>query len=221
MSRPRFLRSVVTGLGLAILATACSPDRLTAPAAPSSTDATVSRSLLSGLLGAISPSGQTVVSVIGRTHALDHDISVTRTIGYYGGTIEIPEAGLTVRFARGAVRQNTAITATAYAGSYVSYGFAPHGLQFAAPVTVTQDMDMTTVQTGLLSGLLNLSSIRGAYVPDGQDGITADGQALVTELLDVQNTLNWVLGILHLESSSFVIHHFSGYILSSGRSSTR
>lgn len=200
--------SILAGIAvLGLLALGCSPDRATGPAdapvpAPSSLLGLTSGSLLS-------PSTVTV-PMVRRLEPLASDITVTRTIGPLGGVIAIPQAGLVVTFLPGAVLSNTSITATAYAGSYVSYGFGPHGLKFLTPVLVSQDLSMTTVTD---PGAV----LYGGYTPDGQKDLLQNGTAIVSELLSVRLTLINILGKAHL-TSLFTIQHFSGYILAGGRS---
>ncbi|MGI8508819.1 MAG: hypothetical protein ACR2MQ_05795 [Gemmatimonadaceae bacterium] len=211
MRRKYFVRSTLTGLGLAILGVGCAPEAATAP------QVTAAPSLLTTLSPVVSlvPTvlNKILVPVVSRRTALSHDITVTKDIGPDGGTLKIDEAGLTVKFAPGAVPQITSITATAYAGHLVSYGFGPHGIHFAAPVTIVQDASKTTVNENLVGA----STLFGAYTPDGPSDITADGRALVSELRGTQSTVGTLLGRKQVQTVSFVIEHFSGYILMGGR----
>ncbi len=209
MSRIRIVRTALTAIGAAIIATACAPEAGVAPLPPAPPAASVSHSndLLSTVGSILQPvTNLLTVPVEPRSTPLAQDISVTQTIGSSGGTITIPAAGLTVKFAPGAVSQNTTITATAYAGGYVSYGFEPHGLVFNAPVTLTQDMS----KVALTSRLLSLLTLHGAYVPGNAAGVAPDGTISVSQLLNVTTT-SGLLG--NLTSASFTLPHFSGYIL--------
>lgn len=203
------LRLAVAALGLAVLG--CSPEATTAPltnAAPPPAAALLGLPLPS--IPLLSGGKRDTVHVVRRKSPLQRDITVTKTIGALGGTIAIPDAGLVVTFLPAAVLGNTRITVTAYAGSFVSYGFGPHGIHFLAPVVVTQDIAMTTAADG------SVSTFYGAYTPDGQSDILANGTALVSELLNVKLLSLPLLGKLHILSGSFTIQHFSGYILASG-----
>lgn len=211
MSRKHLLRSTLTGLGLAILGVGCAPDAATAP------QATVAASLSpasSTLITSVVPAivGKISVPIVARSTPLSRDITVTRDIGQSGGKITIGEAGLTLTFAPGAVQQTTAITVTAYAGKFVSYGFGPHGIHFSAPVTIEQDAKKTSISNDV-SGV---SKLFGAYTPDGLSDVTADGRAVVSELRGTRSKIGTVLGHERVESVSFVIEHFSGYILMGG-----
>lgn len=200
---PRYaFRVALVGMGL--FALGCSPDGTVAPAADRPTpSATVNLALGSAL-----PS-PTAVQMVRRSSPLPNDLTITRTIGPEGGLISIPGAGLIVAFSPGAVLGPTPITVTAYAGWYVAYGFGPHGLRFLAPVVVSQDMSMTTADAS------DAGTLFGGYTPDGVNTLASDGAAVVTETLRVRLTTIPVLGQPHL-FSSFVVQHFSGYILAGG-----
>jgi hypothetical protein len=75
-------------------------------------------------------------------------VSSTRTIGSAGGTITVGNHSLTIP--RGALSRNVTITATAPAGNYNHVDFAPEGLRFSAPVTIT----MSYANCGLLTSLV-------------------------------------------------------------------
>ena len=75
-----------------------------------------------------------------RTTPLAAPITVSKVIGADGGTLSIPEAGVTVTVPRGALAQTTTITMTARAGSLVAYDFAPHGITFAKPLVFSQQL---------------------------------------------------------------------------------
>ena len=148
--------------------------------------------------------------VVQRKQALANSITVSRVIGYSGGTIAIDQAGLKITFARGALRSNTLITVTADAGRAVSYEFGPHGIQFYAPVTIQQDMSLTTLadNPGAASG------IRGGYTANGLADIINGLLARVAEILDATTTIiTGPDGQAHLGTTSFIVKHFSGYIL--------
>jgi hypothetical protein len=229
MFRPASLRSLITGLGIAILATACTPENVAGPQAALSTpsaavvapavpDARAGLGTLGAVLKVPTALVQTVAQtvsnllypVVQRKQALVRPISVTSTIGVAGGTIAIGDAGMTITFARGAVGSATAITVTADAGKAISYQFAPHGIQFHAPVTIRQDMSLTTLADNPGSA----PHIQGGYTPNGLGDLVGGLLARVAELLKATTTI--VIGKdgkSHLGTSSFIIKHFSGYIL--------
>jgi hypothetical protein len=231
MRRSAILRSLITGLGIAVAATACAPENLSGPQAPLSPPSaaitapaatTLTASASTGLLGSVlqlsgtlvqtvaTPISDLLYPVVQRKQPLSQSITVTRVIGYAGGTITIKDAGLTITFSRGALLSSTPITVTADAGSAVSYQFGPHGIQFYAPVTISQDMSLTTLADKPSAA----SSIQGGYTANGLSDIVGGLLARVAELLNATTTT--VLGAdgkIHLGTSSFIIKHFSGYIL--------
>ena len=231
MFRSAIVRSFLTGVGIAVLSTACTPENLSGPQAPLTTPsaavtapavaapgANASLNLLGGVLqlpGTLVQSVTKIVSdllfpVVQRKQALANSITVSRVIGYSGGTIAIDQAGLKITFARGALRSNTLITVTADAGRAVSYEFGPHGIQFYAPVTIQQDMGLTTLadNPGAASG------IRGGYTANGLADIINGLLARVAEILDATTTIiTGPDGQAHLGTTSFIVKHFSGYIL--------
>lgn len=154
------------------------------PTAPSSEP---SYGLLSGLLDV----GDEQVTVLERSVPLAEDEVVTRTIGFLGGVIRLPEAGLTVAFPVGALREPTRITVTAPAGNLVGYHFEPHGLEFHRGVTVMQDLS--------LADLLDLGDLSAAY-------FEGELEPTVTALETLPLWLLRSLGVFNIE-------HFSGYVI--------
>src|SRR5258708_29932569 len=84
------------------------------------------------------------VRILKRTKPLNATVAMSGVIGPRGGHLWIPEAGVEVRFAPGAVVSATRITLTAIEGTDVAYEFMPHGLKFSAPVVVRQVLKKTT-----------------------------------------------------------------------------
>lgn len=179
-------RSRFVALGIFVTAaTAGCGDAPLSPTPPGANEA------LLGLLGAEQ------VEVVQRTTPLAQDEVVSRTIGPFGGTISLPEAGLSVVVPVGALTAPVTITVTAPAGDLVGYHFQPHGLVFSKPITASQRTFGT--ELGLLGGLL--SPPFAAYF---QGELQARVKAL--ELLNVN-----VLGLLGI--AEFQISHFSGYVI--------
>jgi hypothetical protein len=152
------------------------------------------------LLGALT----SLLSVDGlqRTTPLAAPITVSKAVGVDGGTLAIPEAGVTVTVPRGALAQTTTITMTARAGTVIAYDFAPHGITFAKPLVFQQQLGGTN------ASLLTAPLLQLGYYSDASL-LTKTG-ALVSELLG---------GTLNLVTWTFTapISHFSGYIVCSGR----
>lgn len=138
-----------------------------------------------------------------RSTALSKDISVSAVIGKNGGTLSIPDAGLTLVVPPGAVSANTKFTATALAGRLVAYEFQPHGTTFAVPLQFSQDLRKTNL-LGTLTGSLLMD---GAYFSSKDNLNTTLGLGLVNEVLPATTDL------LSFRVR-FPIKHFSGYLVS-------
>ncbi len=148
------------------------------------------------------------VNVLKRTSPLAADLTASAEVGAAGGTIEIPGAGVTVVFPAGAVQaplgETVQISVTALAGDAVAYDFQPHGIQFAVPVHVLQNL------SGTRAAHDPLSVGAGAYFPDASSLNPLAGTVQVTELRPT--FVNLVTGTV-----DFSIAHFSGYTLSGNK----
>jgi hypothetical protein len=189
-------------LALALAVASCS-DHTTAPAALSAPSAGSSHDLLGGLLGTVTNTLGLTVHGLQRKTPLAAPITVTKTIGWEGGYLSIPEAGVSVVVPTGALSSPTEITMTARAGSMLAYDFAPHGITFARPLVFTQSL------RGTNAGLL--STIRLGYYSD--PSLLGSTTAVVSELIN--GVLSWLTGTF-----TAPIRHFSGYIVLCGRSDT-
>ena len=150
-------------------------------------------------------SSPTIVTVAQRNTPLAAPLSASATIGILGGQITIPGAGLKVVVPPFALTSSKYITVTALAGNQVAYEFQPHGIQFLAPVLVSQNLVGTNAYTG---GLLNLN-LKGAYFANVSDLNPLAGTGLVSELLGT--TVN-----LLTKTATFPVFHFSGYLVALG-----
>lgn len=136
-----------------------------------------------------------------RITPLANDVVVTATIGNAGGTIVIPETGLTLVVPKGAIgKTDLTITVTALAGNTIAYEFEPHGTKFAKPLSVIQSLDGTRV--GLFDVVYTL---RGGYFKDIRQVDLKTGKAKLDEIYPV---------LLLGRKASFNITHFSGYMVS-------
>jgi len=185
---------IVTG-ALCATAVACARDNPVGPPPnpPSATPAAQS------LLG-----GSATIIPLHRTSPLLNPIQTTRTVGVLGGTLSLPDAGLTIVVPPLAVMSPTTITVTALAGSNVAYELAPHGITFLTPLIATQDLRNTEAAAG---GSINPLSLYVGYFPD------------VTHITTVTELLNLNVNLLS-QTSTALIWHFSGYVWSSGREDT-
>lgn len=156
------------------------------------------------ILGLFDPALE--VDVLQRSAPLLHNFAAAQVIGREGGTLSIPEAGLSVEFPPNAVRAPTLISVTALPGTGVAYDFQPHGLVFRRPPVITQDLRGTAV-----FGDPSLrATLEGAYVPNpaGLAGRTARVRETRPTVVDVSG---WTM--------RFGVDHFSTYVASSGRRS--
>lgn len=157
----------VAALFLALTLTSCAEDPVSpSPAAvPADNPDELLGSLVGGLLG-------TTTSLVNGVLACpsSETYTATKTIGYYGGTIEVGPHRLYIPY--GALESPVTITATAPAGPVTTLSFEPHGLQFERSTALT----MSYAHCGLVSGLTK----RVVYV---------DGQLNILEVLPSLNDL--------------------------------
>jgi len=186
-----------------LLAAACGDSGVTTPpATPQPKKPT------SGLRSTAPTTTTDVVQVLYRTKPLPRAFTASEVIGPEGGTIDIPAAGVHVRFARGAVDSKTRITMTALAGSVVAYEFQPHGLKFAAPVTVKQDLKQTEADRDPVLR----AALQGSYFDTDLNSSFVNAARTFARIKESRH------GKLKGESRylEFNIEHFSGYIVSTG-----
>lgn len=184
-------------LALTLVGVVSCADAPTQPAAPA-VDAGQPTALLGTLLGS-----KQSVAVMQRQVPLAQTYTVSKSIGFFGGTLAIPEAGVSIYFPPGAMLSSTRITMTAPAGTAVAYEFGPHGKRFLVPPIITQKLhgvDMTRVDP---------LSIFAAYFQNLSDINLATGVGLITEVLNATV-------LLGSKTVSFPVQHFSGYLLASG-----
>lgn len=162
--------------------------------------------LLGEVIGAVPIVGPLLssdtVAVLQRDLPLPAPITVTQVVGSDGGRMVIPGAGLTVDFPAGALSAPTLITATALAGRGVVYEFGPHGISFAKPVTVTQDLEHTVVTRASAPWV----SLKGGYYKSRTDLLTRLLRAIVQELIPASTDADAMV-------VRFDIRHFSGYLV--------
>lgn len=137
-----------------------------------------------------------------RVVPLEQDIAVSAVIGPDGGTISIPDAGLTLVVPPGAVTSSTNFTATALAGRLVAYEFEPRGTKFPVSLRFTQDLQKVS-----LLGVVTAPVLDGAYFTDITKLNQNLGRAAVSEILPA------TVDLLRLRVG-FPINHFSGYLIS-------
>jgi hypothetical protein len=152
-----------------------------------------------------SRSGGDVVKLLKRDDALG-SISATVVIGPKGGRIQLQDAGLRIDFPRGAVEVPTRITVTALRGRNVAYHFEPHGLVFRTPVTLSQSLRNTSAWKDARFA----AQLQGSYF----DRLLVDPTEVYSRSLERREG--------KLKDSAkrleFTIEHFSGYMVSTGKS---
>jgi hypothetical protein len=134
-------------------------------------------------------------------------IRVSKTIDQSGGTISIPETGLTLSFPAGAVAAPITITVTSDE-KYVAYRMEPTGTRFLKDVTATQQLNTTSIFGSPLR-----SQLYAAYIPD--DNVKLSGKVPVLEI-EPGTTIFSVLSSLLPQAHVWTIRHFSRYMLASG-----
>ena len=136
-----------------------------------------------------------------RTTTLKKSISRSARFTADGGTLSIPELGVTLTVPPDAFEAKTlTIKITALAGNAVAYSFEPHGTEFRRPLTLSQDLATTTWANNRSFMLLG-----GGYYKYDYQVNTTTGAALVDETLPVA-----VFGTRTFMS----LWHFSGYMIS-------
>ncbi len=195
----RRMRVTVLVTTAAILA-ACSAEPTMAP------ELTASRGLLGSTIGRL---GNTLSTVTGLLRIVPLSRPVTRSVTVTrnaGGELHIPETGLRLSVPAGAITTDRlTITVTALPGRAVAYEFQPHGTQFAKPLVFSQELGATSWLLSVLK-----PSLKGGYFKDADQLNTQTGVAEIDEEL-AATVLDGKV--------RFDIRHFSGYMVSTGRSS--
>lgn len=189
----RSLRRFTVLLSILVVGAACS-DQLAPLDSPLTPAVEVGGPYLS-----LSPAELTV-QVLERSTPLAEDIVVSRVIGSTGGTILIPQAGLSLHVPAGALSQPTEISVRAHAGALVAYSFEPHGTQFAEVVSARQSLE------GTLAADRDVQVAGRGYFADVQDVRWDANLASVTELSLVREDVG-------AGSIEFYLNHFSGYLI--------
>ncbi len=147
------------------------------------------------------------VQIASRVAPIGDGVQASAWIGPRGGVLLLIEAGLLVIVPRGAVQSNTRFSVRALPGSAIAYEFEPHGAVFAQPIRIQQFFGGTHGVD--VSG--GIPQFEGAYFADAAQLDPAARTARVSELLPA--TVDPAGRLVF-----FYVHHFSGYLLASGRS---
>jgi hypothetical protein len=137
------------------------------------------------------------------------DQAVSAVVGPDGATLSLPGADFSISIPAGALSAPTAITIVSRAGSYVVYDMLPHGLHFAVPVTAIQGLS-TVAGYGTSAS----NNIRSAYLSQANEQVAFDGSVSPVEL---EAATTYYYGLQPVaETHSWIVNHFSRYILISG-----
>lgn len=137
------------------------------------------------------------------------DQTVSAVVGPDGATLSLPGADFSMNIPAGALSAPTAIMIVSRAGSYVVYDMLPHGLRFAVPVTAVQGLS-TVAGYGTSAS----NNIRSAYLSQANAQVAFDGSVSPVEL---EAATTYYYGVQPVaETHSWIVNHFSRYILISG-----
>lgn len=137
------------------------------------------------------------------------DQTVSAVVGPDGATLSLPGADFSMNIPAGALSAPTTITIVSRAGSYVVYDMLPHGLRFAVPVTAVQGLS-TVAGYGTSAS----NSVRSAYLSQANEQVAFDGSVSPVEL---EAATTYYYGVQPVaETHSWIVNHFSRYILISG-----
>jgi len=179
---------------------ACSTDRIAAPVAVERSNGLVGDALKGVTDGLKNVKG------LKRDKRVDAPITRSATFTKAGGALSIPELGFTLTVPAGAIPgQSLRISVTALPGKMVAYDFEPHGTTFLQPLTFSQELRGTDALLGLLTG----PDFGGGYFKSQTQLNHASGTAVIDESFGVR---------LNRGTAAFDISHFSGYMVSTGRS---
>jgi hypothetical protein len=130
--------------------------------------------------------------------------SVSGVIGAEGGSIAIT-GGARLIVPRGAVSGPVTFRMTRLPGRIVAYDFQPHGIRFAVPVQIEHPI------AGVIMQGVTASSIQGAYFASTTALDQSSATAQVSEFRPT-------LVAIDRGYVRFSADHFSGYMVSTGRS---
>ena len=206
MSRVGFIRSFAVVAGAFIIAS-CSEVGITAPVTTQDTIAPAATTRSAAGIAPVTDVSKLDLKAVWWTKQHKDVIKVSKTIDQSGGTISIPETGLTLSFPAGAVTAPITITVTSDQ-KYVAYKMEPTGTRFLKDVTATQQLNTTSIFGSPLR-----SQLYAAYIAD--DNVKLSGKVPVLEIepgTTIFSLLNSLLPVAHV----WTIRHFSHYMLASG-----
>ena len=207
MFRSGLRRSLAIAIGALVL-TSCSEGSISAPIAPSAVASKGSQENpqldAHSLTGAVTDALHLELRAVWWKKQYKDVIRVSKTIDQSGGTISIPETGLTVSFPAGAVTAPITITITSDQ-KYVAYKMEPTGTRFLKDVTVTQLLNTTSIFGEPLR-----NQLYAVYIAD--DNVKLSGKVPALEIEPSTTIFSGLLPQAHV----WIIRHFSHYMLASG-----
>ena len=208
MSRVGFFRSLAVVAGAFIIAS-CSEAGISGPSTTQQTIAAAPSAQPAGDHCVASGTDASQLDLKALWWSKQHKdvVKVSKTIDQSGGTISIPETGLTLSFPAGAVAAPITITITSD-DKYVAYKMEPTGTRFLKDVTATQQLNTTSIFGSPLR-----SQLYAAYI--AEDNIKLSGKVPVLEI-EPGTTIFSVLSSLLPQAHVWTIRHFSRYMLASG-----
>jgi ZU5 domain len=208
MSRVGFFRSLAIVAGAFIIAS-CSEAGISGPNANQERIAATAsvQPVANRLLNNVTDGTKVELKALWWSKQHKDVIKVSKTIDQSGGTISIPETGLTLSFPAGAVAAPITITITSD-DKYVAYKMEPTGTRFLKDVTATQQLNATSIFGSPLR-----SQLYAAYI--AEDNIKLSGKVPVLEI-EPGTTIFSALSSLLPQAHVWTIRHFSRYMLASG-----
>jgi hypothetical protein len=204
MIRFKSRRPFLVVLSAFVLAS-CADQAVTDPLAP--TTAALTKGAGVSVSPAVTDAAQLDLKAVWWKKQHKTTISVSKTIDAAGGTISIPETGFSMSFPAGAVTGPVRITVTSD-DKYVAYKMEPSGTRFAKDVTVTQQLNTTSVYGQPLRSQLYVGYI-------GDDNAKLTGKIPVLEI-EPSKTIFSPLSAVLPQAHVWIIRHFSRYMLASG-----
>lgn len=153
-------------LACALILSACTADQTIAPAVSSAAN-----ELRTAEVVHIDNASELVI--VSRIAPLGRHLTASKVVGAAGGTIAIPDAGVTLSIPAGALQMPTQVSITARPGHAVAYDIKPYGLVFAKPVTFAQTLRNTDARpAGISLSALSRSGSLSAGISGTIDGLT-------------------------------------------------
>ena len=156
-------------------------------------------------LGVVSSPFGARVRPVCRLVGLSTDVSWTFDADPSGTVARNAVTGLAITVPAGAVSSSTHITVIALKGEPLAYRFEPHGLQFAVPIVLTQQLRSLRMSR---YSMMAPQLFAGYFADDSLPTDAITGDARVIEILPVQIDITAHTAILQ-------VRHFSGYTVAS------